>query len=137
MNLPTSILSLLALTLCSIAPAAALAQDGGPLPFPVTVGGQAAVAKAGEPFAKIPSPVAADAAVEVAVNAPMTIINVTAYDVAKKEPVAGAATAIILLQGTPKGSLDKTMDSKKLAPGNYIMSVVADGKTDSVMLQVK
>ena len=130
----------LALTVLSLALSLALrasAQEHNPLPIPLTIGGQTAVAKAGEPFAKIEKPVAADAVIDVTTKAAMTIINVTPYDLAKKAPVAGGATAIILLQGTHQGSLEKTMDKQKLKAGDYLMSVVADGTTDSVLLQVK
>ncbi|CAN5297823.1 hypothetical protein BH20VER2_BH20VER2_05390 [soil metagenome] len=42
-----------------------------------------------------------------------------------------------MIQGGTKGSLDKTMDAKKLAPGHYVMAVVTEGKTASVFLTVK
>ena len=70
------------------------------LPFSISIGGQAATAKAGDPFARIDKPVAASAAVEVSAKSSMTIINITPYDVSKKSPVSGVAPAIILLQGT-------------------------------------
>ena len=54
---------------------------------------------------------------------------------AKNEPVPGSTSAVILLQG--KTNLDKTMDGKKLAPGNYIMSVVSEGKTASIRFTIK
>ena len=107
------------------------------MPFPVSVGGQAASAKAGEPFARLEKPVAANAAIEVGAKSDMTIINVTAYDTVKKEPVAGGATAIIMLQGTQKGSLDKNMGNHKLTTGDYLMSVVAGGATDTVLFKVQ
>jgi hypothetical protein len=51
------------------------AQDGSP-PFPVSLGGQAATYKAGEPFAKVANPVKNNAAIEVSAKSDMTIINV-------------------------------------------------------------
>jgi len=109
-----------------------LASDS--LPFPVTVGGQAA--KDGTPFAKIENPVAADAELSVQSKDAMIIVNVNAVD-AKHEPVPGSTPAVILLQGKTKTNLDKTMDGKKLAAGNYVMSVVSEGKTASILLTVK
>jgi len=43
----------------------------------------------------------------------------------------------ILLQGKTKTNLDKTMDGKKLAAGNYVMSVVSEGKTASIFVTIK
>ena len=109
-----------------------LASDS--LPFPVSVGGQAA--KDGTPFAKIESPVSADAELSVQSKDAMIIVNVNAVN-AKNEPVPGSTPAVILLQGKTKTNLDKTMDGKKLAPGNYVMSVVSEGKTASILVTVK
>jgi len=106
-----------------------LASDS--LSFPVSVGGQAA--KDGTPFAEIQNPVAADAELSVESKDGMIIVNVNAVN-AKNEPVPGSAPAVILLQGKTKTNLDKTMDGKKLAAGNYIMSVVSEGKTASILL---
>ena len=102
------------------------------LPFPVSVGGQAA--KDGTPFAKIENPVAADA--ELLVQDAMIIVNVNAVN-AKNEPVPGSTPAVILLQGKTKTNLDKTMDGKKLAAGNYVVSVVSEGKTASILVTIK
>jgi hypothetical protein len=109
-----------------------LASDS--LPFPVSVGGQAA--KDGTPFAKIENPVAADAELSVQSKDGMIIVNVNAVN-AKNEPVPGSAPAVILLQGKTKTNLDKTMDGKKLTPGNYVMSVVSAGKTASILVTIK
>jgi len=104
------------------------------LPFPVSVGGQAA--KDGAPFAKIENPVAADAELSVESKDGMIIVNVNAVN-AKNEPVPASAPAVILLQGKAKTNLDKTMDGKRLAAGNYIMSVVSEGKTASILVTIK
>lgn len=109
-----------------------LASDS--LPFPVSVGGQAA--KDGTPFAKIENPVAADAELSVQSKNGMIIVNVNAVN-AKNEPVPDSTPAVILLQGKNKTNLDKTMDGKKLAAGNYVMSVVSEGKTASILLTIK
>ena len=62
-------------------PYALLASDS--LPFPVSVGGQAA--KDWTPFAKIDDPVAAHAELSVQSKDAMTIVNVNAVN-AKNEP---------------------------------------------------
>jgi len=111
------------------------AQDGS-LPFPVSLGGQAATYKAGEPFAKVANPVKNNAAIEVSAKSDMTIINVNKVN-EKGEPAAGGQPAVILLQGTNKGTLDQSMDKRKLEPGNYLLSVVAEGKTASVLFKVE
>lgn len=112
------------------------AEDYSALPFPVSVGGNAAAYKAGEPFAKIDKAVKSDAAIEVDSKAAMIIINVTKAD-DKGQPESGATPAVILLQNTNKGTLAGTMDKKALAAGHYLMSVVADGKTASVLITVE
>ena len=109
-----------------------LASDS--LPFPVSVGGQAA--KDGTPFAKIEHPVAADAELSLQSKDGMIIVNVHAVN-AKDEPVPDSTPAVILLQGKSKTNLDKTMDGKKLAAGNYVMSVVSEGKTASILVTIK
>jgi hypothetical protein len=113
-------------------PSTLLASDS--LPFPVSVGGQAA--KDGTPFAKIENPVAADAELSVDSKDGMIIVNVHAVN-AKNEPVPDSTPAVILLQGKTKTNLDKTMDGKKLAAGNYVMSVVSKGKTASILVTIK
>jgi hypothetical protein len=104
------------------------------LPFPVIVGGQSA--KDGTPFAKIEKPVAADAELSVGSKDAMIIVNVNAVN-AKNEPIPGTTPAVILLQNTSKTNLDKTMDGKKLAAGNYVLSVVSEGKTASILFTIK
>ena len=113
-------------------PYALLANDS--LPFPVTLGGQAA--KGGTPFAKIENPVAADAELAVDSKSDMIIVNVNMVN-AKNEPIPGSSPAVILLQGKTKTTIDKTMDGKKLSAGNYIMSVVSEGKTASILFTIK
>ena len=104
------------------------------LPFPVSVAGQAA--KDGTPFAKIENPVAANAELSVESKDGMSIVNVHPVN-AKNEPVPGLTPAVILLQGKTKTNIDKTMDGKKLPAGNYIMSVVSEGKTASILFTIK
>ena len=104
------------------------------LPFPVSLGGQAA--KDGTPFAKIENPVAADAELAVDSKSDMIIVNVNMVN-AKNEPVPGSTPAVILLQAKTKTTIDKTMDGKKLSAGNYVMSVVSKGKTASILFTIK
>ena len=111
------------------------AQDGS-LPFPVSLGGQAATYKAGEPFARIANPVKSDAAIEVTAKADMIIINVNKTN-EKGEPESGGQAAVISAQGTNKGALDKSMDKRKFAPGDYLLSVVAEGKTASILFKIE
>jgi hypothetical protein len=112
------------------------AQDYSALPFAVNLGGQAATYNKGEPFAKVAKPVKNDAAIEVTATGNPIIINVAKTN-AKGEPAPGASPAIILLQGTNKGSLAGTMDKQKLAAGDYMLSVVAEGKTATILFKVE
>jgi hypothetical protein len=114
------------------------ADDVTPLPFSVTIGGQAAAVKgdaAKAAHATIEKTVAADAALEVGAKG-MIIINVVAAN-DQGTPNEGATPAIIVIQNGNKTTLDKTLDGKKLAAGNYLMAVVAEGKTASVLLKVQ
>ena len=115
--------------------ASARAQDGA-LPFPVSVGGQAATYNAGQPFAKVAKPVKNDAPIEVSAKADMVIININKTN-AKGEAEAGGQPAVILLQGTNKGALNQSIDKRKFEAGNYILSVVAGGKTASILFQIE
>ena len=123
-------------SLLSVGLVASQAQDYSALPFAVTVGGQAATYNKGEPFAKLAKPVKNDAAIEVTAAGNPIIINVAKTN-AKGEPAQGASPAIILLQGTNKGSLAGTMDKQKLAAGDYMLSVVADGKTATILFKIE
>lgn len=130
-NLSFSILIIMLLSIARVQ-----AEDYTALPFSVSVGGNAAAYKAGEPFAKIDKAVKSDAAIEVDSKAAMIIINVNKVD-DKGQAVAGGTPAIIMLQNTNKGTLAGTMDKKALAAGHYLMSLVADGKTASVLITVE
>lgn len=131
-NLLLAIVSLASASLIT-----ARAQDAGSLPIPVSVGGQAATYKKGEPFAKLAKPVKNDAPIEVSAKADsMIIINVHKSD-AKGAPAPGAQPAIILLQGTNKGTLAGTMDKQKIAAGDYLLSVVAEGKTSTILFKIE
>ncbi|HEX8281409.1 MAG TPA: hypothetical protein VF551_08530 [Chthoniobacterales bacterium] len=114
------------------------ANESSTLPFSVSVGGaKARVIGADAVFATLEKPVAPDAPIELGTKGTeMAIINVVAAD-EKGTPKEGAIPAIIVIQSGTKTSLDKTMDGKKLTPGNYLMAVVAEGKTASVSLKVQ
>jgi len=85
---------------------------------------------------KIANPVAGDAELAVDSKGDMIIVNVNLVN-AKNEPVPRSAPAVILLQGKNKTTIDKTMDGKKLSAGNYVMSVVSQGKTASILFTIK
>ena len=109
------------------------------LPFPVKVGGKAAVlAKDSDVVAVIADPVAADAELEagVASNIPMVIINAFPSD-ATGTVKDGASPFIILAQNTNKVKISATMEGKPLAPGYYVLNIVAANDTARVLLQVK
>ena len=77
-----------------------------------------------------------DAEIEVSAKADMIIINVAKTN-EKGEPVPAGQPAVILLQGTNKGALNQSMDKRKFEAGNYILSVVADGKTASILFKIE
>lgn len=119
------------------AAAPVLAQEDSPVPFSVSIGGQAVAAKAGASFGTVEKPVDANAALEVGSKADPVIINIVA-SAADGTPKEGAPTLILLIQGGGgKTTLDKTMDGSKLTSGTYLMNVVADGKTARVVFSVK
>jgi len=104
------------------------------LPFALTLGGAKPVA--GTSFATVPGTVADNAELVLDVDEPMVIINVFPCN-EKGEAKEGASPAIIMIQGGKKITIDQTMDKKKLSVGNYIMNIVAGGKTARVMFSVK
>ncbi len=135
MKIPVAFALIAVLTLSALS--LVRAEGETPLPFSVSIGGQIAQVKAGEAnFATIEKPVAADAPLEVGAKAEMIIINVVVAD-EKGGIKEGATPAIIIIQSGNKTTLDKTMDGKKLAPGNYRLAAVADGKTASVFFKIQ
>jgi hypothetical protein len=106
------------------------------LPFGVKVGGQdARIVGSKDVFARIADPVPANASVEVALKTDQVIINAFPVD-DKGNAVQGAKPAVVIIKGN-KGSLDQTMDKKKLARGTYVMNVVANSATSRVWFVVK
>lgn len=124
--------NILSVAISVILTLAAAASDT--LPFGVSLGGQAA--KEGTPLASIEKPVAANAELVVAGKADIIIVNVTPAD-AKGDPKEGATPAVIILQGTSKTTLDKTLDGQKFTAGKYCMSVTMDGKTATLRFEVQ
>lgn len=117
--------------------APALAQDG-PLPFPVKIGGQAAVVAEGNTtHSNIAKPVAADA--------PMTVSNVTGQVIVnifpsneKGEPKdAGAQPLVLLFDAGSAKKISESMTGEAPKPGWHLANVVAGGKTSRVVFQVK
>jgi hypothetical protein len=106
---------------------ALFANDSLPFPLVLAVRRQ----KEGTPFAKVEKPVAADAELAVDSKSDMIMGNVNIVN-AKNEPVPRSTPDVILLQGKTK-----TTDGKKLSSGNYIMSVVSQGKTASILFTIK
>ena len=113
----------------------ALAVDG-PLPFGVTIGGQTATYKEGQPYAQVEKPVTADAAITVDTKEEVSIINVNKTG-ADGDPDPAAQPAIILLQGTNKGSLAQTVDKQKLGAGKYLISITSGELTATIKFEIK
>lgn len=119
----------------SLTGACAIADQDPVYAFKVKVGGQEAAKKdAAAIFAVIEKPVAANAEITVAAQG-QVIVNVVKCD-EKGTPVQGAATEILMFQA-PKGSLDKTMDGKKLEAGKYLANVVANNATSRIVFDVQ
>jgi hypothetical protein len=111
-------------------------EDDTPLPFPVKVGGQAASHQKGQAFATVAAPVAVGAELEVQAKGDPIIVNIVKVD-AKGEPDRAEPPLILLLQGTNKTTLDKTMDGRKPAAGKYLLSISAAERTASILFTVK
>ncbi|HCE43025.1 MAG TPA: hypothetical protein DET40_05720 [Lentisphaeria bacterium] len=107
------------------------------LPFGVKIGGQQAAAKGDASFATVEQAVADNAELEVAVDKPeMVIINVFPSD-EKGNAKEGAAAIIIMFQKTNKGTIDQTIDKKKIPAGTYLMNIVAGDKTSRLVFKIK
>jgi hypothetical protein len=107
------------------------------LPFAVTLGGQKAVL--GTPFAafaKVAGPVASNAELVVDTKEAMVIVNIFDCD-AKGDVASGSSPLIVLLQGTNKSLINKTIDGNVPKPGLHIMNIVAGGATARVFFTVK
>ena len=106
-------------------------------PFEVTLGGQKAeIGEWGDLFAVVKEPVKADAVLSLEKEAPMLIVNAFPCKEDGTILMDGAPAAVIFANQTKEVKLDATMDKKKLAPGTYLMNVVANGKTSRVVFIV-
>jgi hypothetical protein len=108
------------------------------LPFPVTLGGQKAVLeKPTDSHAKVAQPVASNAELVVDTKESMVIVNIFDCDAKGDVAQSGSEPLIILLQGTNKSPISKTIDGKVPKPGYHIMNIVAGGATARVFFTVK
>lgn len=106
------------------------------LPFPVTVGGQAAQAEG--PVARTAVPVAADALVEAGAKGEMMLINIFRSDAKGNVTTANAsAQEIIMVNGASNAKLNQTMSKKPLSAGQYLMNIVVGSNTSRVTFTVK
>jgi hypothetical protein len=120
-----------------VIPAVVLAAGADILPFPVSLGGQKAVIeKPDAVFARIAQPVAASAELAVDTKENMIIVNIFDCD-ANGNAKQGAQPLVVLMQGTKKSPINKTMDGKAPAPGHHVMNIVAGGATARVFFTVK
>ncbi len=115
----------------------ALAQEeDGPLPFPLTLGGQ--TPKIVDPtigHAVLANPVAANAELAVTTDEAMIIVNI--FDSDEKGEAKPGQPLVVLMQNVKKIPINKTMDGRAPAPGYHLMNVVAGGKTARVVFLVK
>ena len=106
-------------------------------PFDVTIGGQKAVMQKGNMlFAVIEKPVKADALLEIEKLAPMLIINAFKVKAGGKVMQPGEQPAIYFVKQKKSVKLNQTMDKKPLAPGRYLINVVAHGVTSRVVFMI-
>lgn len=122
-----------------VAVSTVLAEEARPtfLPFDVTVGGQKAEMKTdNDIFAIIAKPVKPDAPLVIGKEAPMLIVNAFAC---KEDGTVEQNTpaAVIFAQNTASTTLSATMDKKPLAPGTYLMNIVAHQATARVVFTVE
>ncbi len=122
-----------------LAVSSVFAEEARPtfLPFDVTVGGQKAEMKGqNEIFAVIEKPVKPDAPLVIGKESPMLIVNAFAC---KEDGTVEEASpsAVIFAQNTAATTLNATMDKKPLAPGTYLMNIVAHQATARVVFTVE
>lgn len=129
------------LVMCLFVGASAIAEEQGerPLlyPFDVTLGGhKAEIGAWGDLFAVVKVPVKADAVLAIDKEAPILIVNAFPCKEDGTILMEGAPAAVIFANKVKEVKLDATMDKKKLAPGTYLMNVVANGNTSRVVFTV-
>lgn len=106
-------------------------------PFEVTLGGhKAVIGGVNDLFAVVSEPVKADAILSIEEESAMLIVNVFPCKEDGTILMDGAPAAVIFAQNTKEVKLSGTMDGKTLAPGTYLMNVVALQKTSRVVFTV-
>lgn len=106
-------------------------------PFPVTVGGQAAVLEEeAQLFAVVPEPVKAGDELHIGESSALLIVNAFACKADGSVLQNGPPAAIIFAKETAVVKLGQTMDQKALAPGTYLLNIVAHNATSRVLLTV-
>ena len=100
------------------------------------MGEQTAAMKTGnELFAVVEKAVPADVAVTIEEASPLLVIN--AFPCREDGTVLeGQPAGIIFARNAREVKLNATMDKKPLAPGTYLMNVVAHNKTSRVVFTV-
>lgn len=122
-------------------PASAQEEEAAPynpLPFPVRIGGQTAVYKAGSgaPHATIPKPVRTDAVVSAETKAPRITFSLSPSDEAGKlKP--GSAPMMILLENGQTAKLTENALGRPVAPGWYIAEVIASPLSARILFKVE
>lgn len=115
------------------------AEADSALPFDVTLGGaKARLARPDATFARVASPVPADASVTVGIPFDdTTTIVISVYKAnAEGKVLPDSPPASIVLSGTNRGSLSDTVNGKPLAGGWYRMNVVAGGRIAVVAFRI-
>lgn len=132
-------LSLIALGLAALAGPAAGEQEKRPViyPFDVTVGGQKATVQEGNMlFVVIEKPVKPDAVVAIEEESALFVINAFACEADGTVKQNGAPAAVVFKSNAKELKLSETLDKKPLAPGTYLMNVVAHNATSRVVFTV-
>jgi hypothetical protein len=106
------------------------------LPFNVAIDGKKAK-PASETAAVIETPVSPTS--EIVCDCMDTnLINITFMPCEKDGIVIpGKKPALILIRDSNKITLDRTIDNKPLAPGNYLMDVTSGDKTSRIVIEIK
>lgn len=91
----------------------------------------------GTSFTTSAAPVASDAELALDIEPQMVIINVFQCDEKGNVKSDAIIPFVIMIQNGNKTTLDQSVDKKKLAPGDYIMNILAGGKTVRAKFVVK
>lgn len=108
-------------------------------PFDVKIGGQPAVVIK-DWFARIPTPISADAEIE-AVGQTVSdtmFVNIFKSDAeANVDPANNNALGIIMVNGTNKAKLNQTLSKQPLPAGTYLANIMANNQTSRVVFVIK